>query len=98
MKGEENSKHVSNGGRGRGRGGFHGRGCGRGRGRGHFDGQERQSQERQSFSEQRRNKSSVQCYNCKKFGHVKANCWNQASYVEEESQESKLFMAHFHIY
>lgn len=76
---------------GYGRAGFHGKGCDRGRGRCHFNGQGRQS-----FSAQKVNKKNVKCYNWKQFGHVKSNCWNQASYVEEESQESKLFMAHIY--
>ncbi|KAA8545391.1 hypothetical protein F0562_020175 [Nyssa sinensis] len=80
--------------RGLGRGGFHGRGRGRGnrRGRGRFDGQ------RQS-GEQRNNKNGVQCYHCKKYGYIKADCWykdQQVNYAAENGEESsKLFMTHF---
>lgn len=76
------------------RGGFRGRGRGRGngRGRGRFDGQ------RQS-GEQRTNKNGVQCYHCKKYGHIKADCWYKdqpVNYAAENGEESsKLFMAHF---
>ncbi|XP_062080662.1 uncharacterized protein LOC133785446 [Humulus lupulus] len=77
-------------GRGCGRGGFCGWGCERGRGKGRFDGQEKQS-----IGEQRWKKSSIHCHNCKKFGHVNANCWApHAHYVEKENEESKLFMVH----
>ncbi|XP_074585493.1 uncharacterized protein LOC141841246 [Curcuma longa] len=73
-------------GRGCGRGGFRGRG--RGRGRSNFD--------RQFNGDQKWNKNSVQCYGCKRFGHIKTNCRNssQANYVQEGNEESKLFMVH----
>ncbi|XP_070028808.1 uncharacterized protein [Nicotiana sylvestris] len=61
-----------------GRGAFRRRG--RGRGRGQFG----------------RGRNGQQCYNCHKFGHIEANCWykkNQASYAEEEQEESMFFMA-----
>ncbi|RVW83084.1 Retrovirus-related Pol polyprotein from transposon TNT 1-94 [Vitis vinifera] len=80
-------------GRGRGRGGAHGRG-GRGRGRGDAQGDQRQS------TEKSRNKSNIQCYYCKWFGHVQAECWKkerqekQANYVEQEEDQVKLFMAY----
>ncbi|KAA8524804.1 hypothetical protein F0562_011227 [Nyssa sinensis] len=78
--------------RGRGRGGFRGRGRGNRRGRGRFDGQ------RQS-GEQRNNKNGVQCYHCKKYGHIKVDCWykdQQVNYAAENGEESsKLFMTHF---
>ena len=80
-------------GRGRGRGGAHGRG-GRGRGRGDAQGYQRQS------TEKNRNKSNIQCYYCKRFGHVQAECWKkerqekQANYVEQEEDQVKLFMAY----
>ncbi|KAA8547740.1 hypothetical protein F0562_004169 [Nyssa sinensis] len=80
--------------RGLGRGRFRGRGCGRGngRGRGHFDGQ-------QQSGEQRNNKNGVQCYHCKKYGHIKADCWykdQQMNYAAENGEKSsKLFMTHF---
>ncbi|WKA12164.1 hypothetical protein VitviT2T_029580 [Vitis vinifera] len=80
-------------GRGRGRGGAHGRG-GRDRGRGDAQGDQRQS------TEKSRNKSNIQCYYCKRFGHVQAECWKkerqekQANYVEQEEDQVKLFMAY----
>ncbi|CAL5340443.1 unnamed protein product [Camellia sinensis] len=83
--------------RGRGRGGFRGRGRGRGyghgngRGKGRFDGQ------RQS-GEQRNYKNGVQCYHCKRYGHIKADCWykdQQVNYAAENEESSKLFMTHF---
>ncbi|KAL6324297.1 hypothetical protein AAG906_007415 [Vitis piasezkii] len=75
------------------RGGAHGRG-GRGRGRGDAQGDQRQS------TEKSRNKSNIQCYYCKRFGHVQAECWKkerqekQANYVEQEEDQVKLFMAY----
>ncbi|KAJ0077459.1 hypothetical protein Patl1_35960 [Pistacia atlantica] len=75
--------------RGRGRGGFRGRG-GHGRRRG-----DEQNDETQQL---RGNRSGVQCYYCKRFGHVKAECWKlrekQASYAEQKEEEVKLFMAY----
>ncbi|KAG6385388.1 hypothetical protein SASPL_154223 [Salvia splendens] len=41
-------------------------------------------------------KSHIQCYNCGKHGHVKADCWSkekEANYVQEEANDNKLFMA-----
>ena len=53
---------------------------------------------RQQNERKQGNKSGVQCYYCKKFGHVKADCWKrekQANYAEhEEEKEVKLFMAY----
>ena len=70
--------------RGRGSGSFRGQGM-RGRGRGC------------SIEEWRR--QPIQCYYCKRYGHVKANCWkkaNQVNYAEEADEgygeEIKLFM------
>ncbi|KAL4317940.1 hypothetical protein GQ457_18G004620 [Hibiscus cannabinus] len=75
----------------RGQVGSRGRG-GRGRGRGRGDGHQNQTQQRDI-------KKYIQCFYCKKFGHVKADCWKrprqeQASYVEQEDGEIKLFMAY----
>lgn len=88
--------HSARRGQGRGvfrgsfRGGFHGRGRGSNRGRGKYDGH------RQS-GEQRTNKNNIQCYNCKGYGHMKADCWykdQRANYAAEtDEQEGKLFMA-----
>ncbi|KAA3475372.1 retrovirus-related Pol polyprotein from transposon TNT 1-94 [Gossypium australe] len=41
-------------------------------------------------------RSNVQCYYCKKYGHVKAYCWKrekQAKYAEGD-EDIKLFMAY----
>ena len=91
MKGEaSNSRGVDKAARrGRGRGAFHRNSRGRGRGRGF--------EQRHATSEQKGYKSGIQCHHCKKFGHVKANCWNkekQVNYAEEVDEESNLFMVH----
>ena len=94
VKGEsQKEKMESSAGRGRGRGGFPGRGHGRGQGRGEARGR---------FSENKQNKSLIQCHYCKKFGHKQAYCWNkqkdennQTSFAEKTDEESKLFMALF---
>lgn len=46
------------------------------------------------------NKSNVQCFHCKKFSHVKADCWvknkqpeKEANLVAEEGEVSNVFMA-----
>ena len=83
-KAGENKSSTS---RGRGRGGFRGRG----RGRAQFNGQQRQS------NEQRNSKNEIQCYQCKKYGHVKADCWyrdQQVNYAAANEEESRLFMAY----
>ena len=54
--------------RGRGRGGYHGRGRGTGKGC-------NRNEEQRQFRVQSSNKANIQCYHCKKFGHVKADCW-----------------------
>jgi hypothetical protein len=73
---------------GRGRGGFrggraHGRGNGRGRGR--------------LSNEQGNTKTSIQCYHCKRYGHIKADCWykdQKMNFATENGEEAnKLFMA-----
>ncbi|VFQ83594.1 unnamed protein product [Cuscuta campestris] len=49
----------------------------------------------QIIFEKQGDKSHIQCYNCSKYGHVKADCCTkekQANYVQEED-ENKLFMA-----
>lgn len=77
----QNEKSLEQGVQGRGRGSFRGRGRGRGR-------------SQSKWTNSRRN--GVQCYNCHRFGHIEANCWyknDQAGYVEEEEEESMLFMA-----
>ncbi|KAL4035058.1 hypothetical protein IC575_003732 [Cucumis melo] len=81
--------------RGRGRGGY------RGRGHGTEKGCNRNEAQRQ-FGVQSSNKANIQCYHCKKFGHVKADCWykNQRANFAAENEasenngncENKLFM------
>ncbi|KAL4032489.1 hypothetical protein IC575_005567 [Cucumis melo] len=81
--------------RGRGRGGY------RGRGRGTEKGCNRNEEQRQ-FGVQSSNKVNIQCYHCKKFGHVKVDCWykNQRANFAAENEafenkgkgENKLFM------
>ena len=66
-----NQKNVAS--RGRGRGGFSGRGRGGFFGRG----RERRDNQQSQVQQHRGNKSGIQCYNCKKFGHVKADCWQK---------------------
>ncbi|URD85001.1 Retrotransposon protein [Musa troglodytarum] len=88
IKGESStSKEDKNtAGRSRGRGGFRGRG--NGRGRGHFDGH---NEQKQCHYDQKNYKNRIQCHYCKKFGHMKADCWKrekQASYVEENEDNS----------
>ncbi|KAH7667285.1 RNA-directed DNA polymerase protein [Dioscorea alata] len=81
--------------RGRGRSSFKGAGYGRGRARG--------AEHKLQIGEQRRFRSDVQCHLCKKYGHIKANCWFKekpadkgASLVVEkkEKETSNLFLAH----
>ena len=46
-------------------------------------------------------KSGIQCYHCKRFGHIKADCWykdqniadHNMNFIEENKEENKLFMA-----
>ncbi|TYJ99454.1 copia protein [Cucumis melo var. makuwa] len=81
--------------RGRGRGGY------RGLGRGTRKRCNRNEEQRQ-FGVQSSNKSNIQCYHCKKFGHVKADCWNKnqrANFTTENEVsenngkgENKIFM------
>lgn len=94
------AKASSSSGRGKesNRGGRGGRASGRGRGRGRSN---EQADYRQSNDEQKQYKSNVQCYYCKGYGHVKADCWKlkrkeKANYAEGEVEE-KLFMAKEHI-
>ncbi|KAG6432985.1 hypothetical protein SASPL_104586 [Salvia splendens] len=67
VKGEFSNQKEFSTARGRGRGGFRGRGRGQSRGRG---GRSDAKQGRQQGD-----KSHIQCHNCGKYGHVKADCW-----------------------
>ena len=63
---------------GYGRGTFQGRECGRGR--------SQYGRDRGSQYERGRGRNGVQCYQCHRFSHIEANCWekcNQASYARE---------------
>ncbi|KAJ0865267.1 putative RNA-directed DNA polymerase [Helianthus annuus] len=84
---EEKVFQTMSGGEDNRMGSFRGRGRGvsrgRGRGRGRFGG---------------RGRGSIQCYNCNRFGHVRAECWNEpqaqaAVEDDDEEEECKLFMA-----
>ena len=55
-------------------------------------------EQRHSTNEQKGNKSGIQCYHCKKFGNVKANCWykeKQVNFAGTNDEKSKLFMTHY---
>ncbi|XP_039139947.1 uncharacterized protein LOC120277253 [Dioscorea cayenensis subsp. rotundata] len=74
------------GGRGRGRHPFRGRGRGLGRSI------ETGRTEPVHGAESSKNYKSVQCFICKKFGHVKAQCWyrnKEANIVKEEKEKGK---------
>ncbi|XP_039143968.1 uncharacterized protein LOC120281110 [Dioscorea cayenensis subsp. rotundata] len=82
-------EHSHRGGRGRGRSNFRGRGRGRGRS---YDGGH--------STEASKQHKNVQCFICKKYGHVKAQCWfrnKEANVTEEtkgkEEEEGVAFMA-----
>lgn len=69
----------------------------RGRGRSSYRGRGRGRSGRGRSSE---NKSNIQCFHCKKFGHLKANCWarnkqpeKETSLVAEGKETSNVFMA-----
>ncbi|KAL0558913.1 hypothetical protein IC582_003500 [Cucumis melo] len=80
---------------GQGSGGYRSRGRGTGKGC-------NQNEEQRQFGVQSSNKANIQCYHCKKFGHVKADCWykNQRANFTEQNEasenngkgENKLFM------
>lgn len=96
MQGEASSSRDTD--RQGNKGGFRGSGRGRGRGRGCGASPEHRSLGNQ---ENRGNKSSVQCYHCKRYGHVKANCWfkdkpaeKSYTFVVEEKKVSNLFMVY----
>ena len=74
-------------GRGRGRGSYGGRIGDKGRGR--------SIEKRQINHDQRSYKSNIQCYDCRKYGHTKADCWYKDKIVNvaESNAESNLFMA-----
>ena len=68
---------------------------GRGRGRDSYRGRVR-GRARGSFMEHRgAYRSNVQCHNCKRYGHMKAQCrfkGKEANLVEEEEEVTDLFM------
>lgn len=69
--------------RGRGKGMFHGRGLGRGRSQG--------NEQKNSSNDYRGTRSGIQCYHCKKYGHMQADYWHkvkQVNMVEEKEEES----------
>ncbi|TYK28117.1 putative gag-pol polyprotein, identical [Cucumis melo var. makuwa] len=80
---------------GQGSGGYRSRGRGTGKGC-------NQNEEQRQFGVQSSNKANIQCYHCKKFGHVKADCWyknHRANFTEQNEAsenngngENKLFM------
>lgn len=76
-------------GRDRGRG--EARGCFRGKGRG------RSSEPRNKNIQNRQNKTNVQCFNCKKFGHYKSQYWYNEKVVNvaenTKVEVTDLFMA-----
>ena len=74
---------------GRGRGLFRTHGRGRGRGRS-YDSRQK------IYNNQGNNKKYVQCFNYKKTGHVKSECWykDKNAIVVEGIEETNLFMAH----
>lgn len=76
-------------GRGHGRSSFRGRGRGRGRGRPSGD-------QRQFYGDQKNNRAHIKCHNCKKYRHVKAECWfkEKTTNVVEEPDVQQLFMTH----
>ena len=47
--------------------------------------------------DQRSFKGKVQCYNCRKYGHAKNDCWykDKSINMAEGSVETNLFMAHY---
>lgn len=53
---------------------------GRGRGRAFSYGRGRNRSGRGRTSDY---KSNVQCFHCRKFGHVKAECWESDKYTEK---------------
>ncbi|GAV64656.1 UBN2 domain-containing protein, partial [Cephalotus follicularis] len=87
----ESSSGQRQSGKGRSRGGYHGRGRSRGRSDlGH-----------QNHENEKGNYKGKQCYFCKKYGHIEANCWEkngkpkqQANFVEEKSEEGSLFLTY----
>ena len=87
-QGDQNGGNFGHG-RGRGRGNFgRGRGRGQGRGRGeHFNSQNFGGRGQRGRGRVGFNKSNVQCYICKKYGHYASECYSNSNYnkVHENS-------------
>ncbi|XP_039134294.1 uncharacterized protein LOC120271681 [Dioscorea cayenensis subsp. rotundata] len=68
---------------------------GRGRGRGGCRGRGRVTEQKEGQGEGRKSKAHIQCYNYKKYGHYKSQCWqkdNSAHDVEEDTKVTQLFL------
>lgn len=99
MKGESTSSEDWHFNRGRGRSFSRGRGRNYGRSRGRFSNdvttESNQSSNSTDQSGQlnyqrpaRGNLRNVQCYHCKKFGHIQSNCWYKDRNIGESSSSS----------
>ena len=51
--------------------------------------------QRQPPGENKPHKYHIQCHNCKRFGHVKADCWfrDKGANITKEQGTSNLFIA-----
>ncbi|KAF7815308.1 Retrovirus-related Pol polyprotein from transposon TNT 1-94 [Senna tora] len=88
VKGESSNYSNKGAGRGQGKNGSHGKGGFQDKGNRSFD-----KQLESQRSEEQKNYKNVQCHYCKKYGHVKENCFkrqkHQASYAEETKEGEK---------
>lgn len=73
--------------RGQGRGFYRSRSHGKGRGK--------NIEQRQFNQDQRNYISNVQCHHCRRYGHIKADCWykDKVVNVAEINAQSNFFMA-----